>query len=281
MVEPRQLHDPNGYLQIAMEEGTRSATAIASTLTMVAWGEDEHGVIRTAVDGAGRVVTASLDSHWRSALRDRDLGEAVREAVHRADEARAIGRLTPAPSDFAASMSIRSMSDESAPSESPEPGGPLPATAPRSPQDALRWLGDLIGDVVASLGQVRHAAEHAAAAEIEGRSSCGRVVARSRAGSLVSVQCSLQLQREGTREQVQRALVEALDEALPGPLRHIRAAVRGTGRVNELLAVTSDPVRLLAFLGAPSSAVTAADRRNPTGAGAGPFGAGLTTGRGE
>jgi hypothetical protein len=235
MVDLSFLGDLGRGLEAALEEGRLHQTAADAALASAAWGEDPAGAVRAAVNVHGGFVTATLAPAWRSMVDTEELGTAVVAAVGSAEAARAAGQLQPLPRDLL-------------PHRSATPPPPRSAST-RSPEEAMQWLSELLRDVHSSLADLQTVASRAAADEVVGNSSCGRVVATARAGALVTVDCDPSWLGSAQREAVHVALAEALTEALPGTARRVTAAVRQTGRVGELLDIAADTAGLLASLG--------------------------------
>jgi hypothetical protein len=235
MVDLSFLGDLGRDLEAALEEGRLHQATAESTLASVAWGEDPAGAVRVGVNAQGGFVTATLAPAWRSMVDGEELGSAVTAAAGAAEAARAAGQLQALPRELAP------------PSSATPPA--TPAAMARAPEEAMHWLSDLLREVESSLADIQEVATKAASGEVVGRSACGRVIATSRAGALASVDADLSWLRQATRDEVQVALAQALAEALPGAVTRVTAALRGTGRVGELLDIAADPVALLASLG--------------------------------
>jgi DNA-binding protein YbaB len=242
--------DPADGVRAFAAQAQEHATSLASALSGVAWGEDDAGAIRTALNHEGRVVSVMLSIRWRSRVDSLALGSAVVQAVSAAGQAMAEGRTVPA----------RSGSDHAAPP--PEPATTMPRNMPASPELATTWLASLLQEVESSMDELQATATRAAEREIEGRSGTGMVTAASRAGALVRVEVTQRWLQDATREQIQEELQQALAAALPGQVRQIKEALRGTGRVGELLHLAADPVALMRSLGLGHAADSTGARRD-------------------
>jgi hypothetical protein len=103
------------------------------------------------------------------------------------------------------------------------------------------------------MAELRRRVRQAAVEEVIGRNASGTVTATARGGALARVECSQGWLRDATREQVQANVLEALTAALPGQSHRLTTAMRGTGRVGELLDLATDPIQLMAALGPNAS----------------------------
>jgi hypothetical protein len=249
MVEPTHSHDVIEHLRADLDKAREGMASLKAMSSGVAWGADPHGIVRAACSHDGRVVVVRLHPRWRSILDGMDLGEQVVVAVSEAARAFADGRAEPAPP--ATEWPDSPSSPRSQDGRAPRRQHYVPPDA--SPEQAQRRLRDLLNDVDSSMAALRRRVKQAAVEEVTGRNASGTVTATARGGALARVECSRTWVREATREQVQADLLEALTVALPGQSHRVSAAMRGTGRVDELLDLATDPIQLMAALGPDAS----------------------------
>ncbi len=241
MTEPVSSHFAVERPRKHVQEAKTHVAAVAGTTFGIAWGVDPESVVRAAVNHDGGVVAVQIHPRWKSRLDGKDIGPAIVAAASAAAQALAEGRTEPAPP---------AQSDPPPRSRSMPPAG--------VPETVRWWLRDLLNDAESSVALLRDRVEQVAAEEVTGRSASGRVSATARGGALVRVDCSPHWLRDVTREQLQTDVLEALAAALPGQSHRVDAAMRGVGRLGELLDLAADPIQLMAALGAvapPQSSV--------------------------
>jgi DNA-binding protein YbaB len=237
-----RLHEHVERARKQLTEARNQVAAFAATTSGIAWGADPSSIVRVALNHDGGAVGLEVHPQWKSRLDGRDLGTLVVAASSAATRALAEGR-----------MELPSQA-ESHPDSPPRPRS-MPVNG--TPEDVRSWLRDLLNEAESSMAVLRDRVERAAAEETTGRSASGRVTATARGGALVRVECSLTWLRDATREQLQSDLLQALRAALPGESHRVNGVVRGTGRLGELFDLVSDPIQLMAALGAASPAPSA------------------------
>ncbi|MEV6965188.1 hypothetical protein AB0M47_08710 [Hamadaea sp. NPDC051192] len=186
-----------------------------------------------SVDGAIRELHVHPD--WQRRLAGGDFGAAVVSAVSAAHRT-AIRQVV-----------TRRATDEKAPTAGPSE--PTSTSADADPAAFASYLRSLLADVQNVLPEAEARALRAAGEERIETGSGGAIVAKARAGHLITVDVDVAWLRQADNKEIGRELTRVLRRLQPGGISSAVAEMDAVGRVAEFRTLMADPLQLLANLG--------------------------------